>query len=100
MVERLLGNSGVPVYIKLQASGILTMTYLSALAYCGYDVITNHGNLGNMPPIVSFVLGTGLTIALQVLNIHLTAQQNEQTVSNTVNSIAGTSPAAASSSKE
>lgn len=65
----LLGNSAVPQYVKITATGILGLTYLSALAVTTIDML-KYGPDAPVPAVVSFILGTGLSLALGVLGLH------------------------------
>lgn len=70
----MLGNSSIPNYLKVIASVILVTTYLAALGIA----IIEYGRDGNdvqLPAIVTFILGTGLTTALQILNLHAAVSQ-------------------------
>lgn len=69
MLKSLLGNSSVPNYVKLTATGILGSTYMAALAVA-VDVYVSQGAQAQLPAIVSFILGTGLSMALGVLGLH------------------------------
>lgn len=78
-----MGNSAVPNYVKLTATGILGATYLGALIVAGFEEIA-HGPNAPVPAVVTFILGTGLSLALGVLGLHQGA------------SLAGESPASGS----
>lgn len=65
----LLGNSSVPNYVKITATCILGSTYIAALGVA-VDTYIMHGASAEIPSVVSFVLGTGLGLALQVLGLH------------------------------
>lgn len=72
-MKNLMGNSAMPQYIKVLAAGMLCATYLGALAVYGVDL------LNNIQPsaVVVFVLGTGVSMAAGVLNLHTGAQLAE-----------------------
>lgn len=69
MGNSLLGNSAVPQYVKLTATGILGATYLSALIIATHDMLA-FGPNAPVPSVVAFILGTGLSLALGVLGLH------------------------------
>jgi len=71
VMNTLLGNT-IPIYVKLVATGLLAATYLSALGVA-LDIYIAHGPNAALPNVVSFVLGTGLGAAIQVLGIHVGA---------------------------
>ena len=71
----ILGNSAVPQYIKMLAAGMLSVTYLGALVVEGIDLINNQVS----SPLVIFVLGTGMSVALTALGLHTGAQLGEST---------------------
>lgn len=62
----ILGNSAVPQYVKLTATAILATTYLSSLVVATIDMVTD----ATIPSVVTFILGTGLSLALGVLGLH------------------------------
>ncbi len=68
-MANLLGNSSVPNYVKIAAAGILVSTYGAALTVA-VDVYVSQGAQAQLPTIVAFVLGTGLSMALGVLGLH------------------------------
>lgn len=61
-----LGNTSMPNYVKLTATAILATTYFAALYVATSDMTTNTA----VPSVVSFILGTGLSMALGALGIH------------------------------
>lgn len=69
----LLGNSAMPNYIKICAAGILTSTYLAALAVAFHDSLSGVP----LPSDISFILGTGLSLAVSALGMHQGAQLSE-----------------------
>lgn len=69
MSSRLLGNSSVPNYVKITATAILGSTYLAALAVA-VDTYVVGGPAAAPPTVVTFILGTGLSMALGVLGLH------------------------------
>ena len=69
MNSKLLGNSSLPNYVKITATAILASTYLSALAVA-VDVYVIQGPQAQLPTVVSFILGTGLSMALGALGLH------------------------------
>lgn len=91
MIDKLLGNSGVPVYIKLQASAILSVTYLGTLAYIGYDAVVHGGSIVGISPLATFIVGTGLSTAMQILNIHVTESVSSNATQKTQEVIASAS---------
>ena len=62
----LLGNTSMPNYVKLTATVILGTTYFAALYVATSDMITGVAT----PSVVSFILGTGLSMALGALGMH------------------------------
>lgn len=72
-MDKLLGNSAMPNYVKLTATGILGSTYLAALIVAMHDYLT-YGPNAPLPSVVTFVLGTGVSLATTVLGIHQGAQ--------------------------
>lgn len=75
-MKTLMGNSKVPNYLKLTATAILALTYLSAL-FVAVDLYIERGPSAPLPSIVTFVLGTGLSLALSTLGMHSGAQLAE-----------------------
>lgn len=75
-MKNLLGNSSMPTYVKLMATGLLGCTYLSALAVATAEYIT-YGPSAQLPGIVTLVIGTGMGLALQILGLHTGAQLTE-----------------------
>lgn len=73
MSTSLLGNSAVPQYVKIMAAGMLAATYVGALVVEGASLL-NHVD---PPAIATFVLGTGVSVAVQVLGIHTGASLGE-----------------------
>jgi len=69
MTSRLLGNSSLPNYVKITATAILATTYLSALGVA-VDVYIAQGPQAQLPTVVAFILGTGLSMALGALGLH------------------------------
>lgn len=67
--NKMMGNSAVPQYVKLVATGILGATYLSALTVASYEML-RYGPNAPIPSVVSFILGTGVSLALGVLGLH------------------------------
>jgi biotin transporter BioY len=74
---RLLGNSSMPNYIKLMAACLLSVTYLAALGLAVQSYIVG-GPDAQLPTVVSFIIGTGLGVSLQVLGLHQGAQLAEK----------------------
>jgi hypothetical protein len=66
MKSSLLGNSAVPNYVKITATGILASTYICALLVATYDMMANL----QAPNVVTFILGTGLSMSLGILGLH------------------------------
>lgn len=64
-----MGNSAVPQYVKITATGILGLTYLSALTVATVDMLT-YGPNAPIPAVIAFILGTGLSLALGILGLH------------------------------
>lgn len=77
-MKTLLGNSSMPNYIKLAAVILLGLTYLSALGVAA-DTYISYGPNASLPTVVSFIIGTGLGISLQILGIHQGASVAEST---------------------
>ena len=69
MSRPLLGNSSLPNYVKIVATAILALTYLAALGVA-VAVYISQGPQAQLPSVVVFVLGTGLSTALGVLSLH------------------------------
>jgi hypothetical protein len=69
MGASLMGNSSVPNYVKITATAIVASTYVAALAVA-VDVYVTQGAQAQLPGVVTFILGTGLSMALGVLGIH------------------------------
>lgn len=65
-MSNLLGNSAMPNYVKLTATAILGATYLAALVVATYDMMVNM----QVPNVVTFIMGTGLSMALGILGLH------------------------------
>lgn len=61
-----LGNTSMPNYVKLMATGILGTTYAAALAVATVDTLRGV----ELPSIIVFIIGTGVTTAISVLGIH------------------------------
>lgn len=76
MLGNFLGNSAMPTYVKLTATGLIAVTYLAALGVAADEYIT-YGPNAQLPTIVSFVLGTGIGIALNALGLHTGASLAE-----------------------
>lgn len=72
-MNRLMGNSAVPQYLKLIAAGMLSLTYLGALVIEGVYMITDQ----TAPAIVPLVIGTGISMALGVLHLQTGASLGE-----------------------
>lgn len=89
--HNLLGNSAVPNYVKLTATGIVASTYLAALAVA-VDVYVTQGPMAQLPSIVTFVLGTGVSLALGILGLHQGASLAESTPPGTALEAAPTPP--------
>jgi hypothetical protein len=68
-MKTLLGNSSMPNYIKLTAVILLALTYLSALGVAA-DTYISYGANAPLPNVISFIIGTGLGISLNILGIH------------------------------
>lgn len=69
MKSPLLGNSSMPNYVKITATAILALTYLAALGVA-VAVYVGQGPSAQLPSIVVFVLGTGLSMALGAVGMH------------------------------
>lgn len=74
---KLLGNTAMPVYIKLLSAAILAITYLAVLVYAGIFAAAHNWTLDNLPPLVSNFLVAGLVMALSNLGIHTGASVTE-----------------------
>lgn len=72
-MNSLLGNSAVPQYVKVMSAAILALTYIGALVVEGATLINGQ----TTPAIVTFVLGTGVSYAIQALGLHAGAQLGE-----------------------
>ena len=66
MKNGLMGNSAIPQYVKLLSALMLALTYAGALWVYGADLV----NGLQVPPVVTFVLGTGVSMAVSVLGLH------------------------------
>lgn len=69
MSSKLMGNTSLPNYVKIVATAILACTYVAAL-WVAIDVYISQGPQGQLPTIVAFVLGTGLSMALSAVGMH------------------------------
>lgn len=76
-----MGNTSVPPYLKVMAASLLAVTYVAILVYVGFFAAAHGWSMDNLPPMVSFLLGTGMTVALQILNIHVGASVAENSPS-------------------
>lgn len=70
--SNLMGNSALPNYIKLTATGILALTYLAALVVATTDMLTNQP----VPTLASAIITAGLGMALPIIGIHSGASLN------------------------
>jgi hypothetical protein len=61
--------NSVPDYIRITATALVGLTYLCALGIA-VDVYVAYGPSAQLPGVVSFVLGTGLGVALNALGLH------------------------------
>ncbi len=78
MSNNLMGNSAVPGYVKLCATGILSLTYVAALSVATIDMLHDTA----LPSTITFILGTGVSLALTVLGIHQGASLSEGSAPN------------------
>ena len=68
-MNNLMGNTSMPNYVKITATVILALTYVSALGVA-VAVYISAGPQAQLPSIVTFILGTGMTLAIGALNLH------------------------------
>ena len=68
-MSNLMGNTSLPNYVKITATSILGLTYLAALGVA-VDVYVTQGAQAQLPSIVTFILGTGLSMALGAVGLH------------------------------
>jgi hypothetical protein len=73
-----MGNSAIPPYLKAIAAAMLAVTYLAALSDAVYQYIFHP--TAALPTDVTFILGTGLGIALQIIGAHTGASLSTETV--------------------
>lgn len=69
MSNKLMGNTALPGYVKITATAILAVTYIAALCVAVYAYVAQ-GTQAQLPSIVTFILGTGLSMALGAVGMH------------------------------
>jgi hypothetical protein len=75
-IQPFMGNTAIPTYLKYSAVGMLLVTYFGVLGYAGFVLITQGQN--NLPSWVAFIIGTGLTQALNLISQHVSSSVGEQ----------------------
>lgn len=75
-MKNLLGNSAMPNYVKLTATILLALTYLSALGVAA-DIYVTNGPNAVLPNIVTLVLGVGVGFAANAIGLHTGASLAE-----------------------
>lgn len=68
-MKALMGNTSVPNYVKITSTALLAVTYLAALALA-VDTYWQHGTNANLPTVVTFILGTGMGMAVSAIGLH------------------------------
>lgn len=71
-----MGNSAIPPYLKATAAAVLALTYLACLSDAIYQTIFHP--TAALPTDVTFVLGTGMGIALQIIGAHTGASLSNE----------------------